>query len=546
MGIRLSSKYVGISSFTFLVIMLIFAFLHVEALQKSFFEESIYEADTLSDMLLRNTYYLMLDDDRHTLQQIIDETGAMERIHTVRVFGKEGIVKFSTDKQEIGSVLGDKATDERCSFCHLSDAAVLLDAPAESRSRTFTDANGGEFLSMTRGIYNEPNCFLAQCHFHSADEKKLGILEVVFSLEQMNGQLSFYRQDVFAMTFILLLILSLFQFLFTRKFVARPINELLLRTRQLGSGNMTARIDMRTGDEIGELGQEFNKMAGNLATTQQELFDMAFTLEQKVEERTGEMLQMQNQLLQSAKLASLGQLVAGIAHEINNPLSGILMFSSLAAKAPDLPESARANLEVVVSETKRCAKIVGGLLEFSRESIPERRQESIFKILEQSLNLVAQQPMFHNIEIQVSFCQNLPEIYADPDQLQQVFFNLFINAAQAMPEGGGLKIVTAVDAERDMAVIKVADTGSGISEENLDKIFDPFFSTKAKAGMGLGLSITYGIIKNHGGEISVRNRPEGGAEFTIWLPISAQPAAEIGEEDGEEDGQYPGGPAAPG
>lgn len=523
MRLRLSSKYVGISCAAFLLIMLGFAFIHVETLRQSFFDESIYEADTLGEMLQRNTYYLMLDDDRLTLQKIIDEAGEMERIEKIRLFGREGIVKFSTDRAEIGTALTDK--DEGCVFCHVSDASVLLDTPPEKRSRIFHDADGHEYLSMTRGIYNEPNCFLATCHFHSADEKKLGILEVVLSLEKMSSQLSVYQQDVFAMTFILLLLLSLCQYLFTKKFVARPINNLLLHTRCLASGNLSARIDTGTGDEIGELGQEFNKMASNLANAQNELCDLALNLELKVEERTAEIKQMQNQLLQSAKLASMGELVAGIAHEINNPLSGILMFSSLVAKNPDMTHQAQENIGVVISETKRCAKIVGDLLKFSRESIPEKRKESIFRILEQSLNLVAQQPMFHNIEIQVGFCKDLPDIFADPDQLQQVFFNLFINAAQAMPGGGALRISTAVEKERDFAVIKVADTGCGIPEANLDKIFDPFFSTKLKAGVGLGLSITYGIIKNHGGEIAVQNRPEGGAEFTIWLPIAGSKLA---------------------
>jgi len=535
MRLKLSSKYVGISCAAFLVIMLLFAFLHVEALQNSFSEEAVYEADTLSEMMLRNTYYLMLDDDRLTLQKIIDEVGEMRRIEKVRLFGREGIVKFSTDRHEIGTALTGQ--DEGCVFCHVSDAAVLLDAPPEKRSRIFRDADGNEFLSMTRGIYNEPNCFLAACHFHSEEEKKLGILEVDISLEKMSTQLTFYRQDVFIMTFILLLIISACQYLFTKKLVSLPINALLLHTRRLASGDLSARIDEGSTDEIGELGQEFNMMASNLADAQNELCDLALNLELKVEERTTEIKHIQSQLLQSAKLASMGQLVAGIAHEINNPLSGILMFSSLVEKTPNLPDQAQKNIGTVISETKRCAKIVGGLLKFSRESIPEKRQESLFRILEQSLNLVAQQPMFHGIEIQVGLCKDLPEIYADPDQLQQVFFNLFVNAGQAMPEGGALKISTGFEKERNLAVIKVADTGSGIPEENLDKIFDPFFSTKLKDGVGLGLSITYGIIQNHGGDIKVENRPEGGAEFTIWLPVAGTQMA----ADPPDDESFAGG-----
>jgi two-component system, NtrC family, sensor kinase len=520
MGFRLASKYVGVSCAAFLVIMLVFAFIHVVALRNNFFQEAVYEADSLGEMLQRNTYYLMLDDDRTTLQQIIDEAGEMQRIEKIRVFGRAGIVKFSTDKAEIGATLTEQ--DEGCVFCHVSDASVLLDAPAEDRSRIFQDAAGKHHLSMIRGIYNEPNCFVAACHFHSEEEKKLGILEVVLSLETLTDQLAFYRRDIFIMTFVMLLIISICQYLFTRNFVAQPINNLLQHTKTLASGNLSARMEVGAKDEIGELGQEFNMMADNLAVAQQELCELALNLEKKVEDRTTEIKQMQNQLLQSAKLASMGQLVAGIAHEINNPLSGILIFASLAAKTPELPDQTKENLDVVISETSRCAKIVRDLLKFSRESIPEKRRESIFRILEQSLNLVSQQPMFHDIEIQVGLCQDMPEIYVDADQLQQVFFNLFVNAGQAMPKGGALKITTEFDEERDLAEIKISDTGSGIPEESLDKIFDPFFSTKAKDGVGLGLSITYGIIKNHGGEIKAQNRPEGGAEFVIRLPVSGK------------------------
>ncbi len=542
MRIKLSTKFVGLSCTTFLIIMLCFAFLHVVALKESFTEESIYEADTLSEMMLRNTYYLMLDDDRETLQKIIDEAGEMERIEKVRLFGKEGIVKFSTDAAEIGSVMGQKG-DEGCAFCHLSDTSVLVDTPAERRSRIWTDAKGTELLSMTRGIYNEPNCFTAACHFHTEEEKKLGILEVVVSLEKMSAQVGFYRNDIFALTFIILILLSVVQYLFTRRLVSKPINNLLYHTQCLAGGDLATRIEAGANDELGELNKEFNMMAGSLANAQQELRSLASSLEGKVEERTAEIRQMQSQLVQSAKLASMGQLVAGIAHEINNPLSGILMFSALVSRAPGLSDQDQQNVEVIVAETKRCAKIVRGLLEFSRESIPEKHRISLLQVLEQSLNLVSQQSLFQDIDVQVDFCPDLPEICADPDQLQQVFFNLFINAAQAMPTGGALKIRTLVPAARDHVRVEVIDSGQGIPREHLDKIFDPFFSTKAKDGCGLGLSITYGIIANHGGEITVDSTPGKGAQFIIRLPIGETAATEAPAQDLDDSAAAQGGVA---
>ncbi len=525
MHLKLASKYTSFSCCALLVTMFMFAFFHVDKLNKSFFDEAVYEADTLSEMLLRTTYHQMLEDDRERLQQVIDEAGRMVRIERIRVFGREGVVNFSTDHSEIGTALNSQS--DGCAFCHLSESPVLLEASAEKRSRVFTNSSGAEVLGMTKGIYNEAGCYTAACHFHSVDEKKLGVLDVVVSLEQTSTLTLEHHADIFISAFLMLLILSVFQYLFTQKYVCNPLNKLLEHTQQLASGNLEARIKKWPRDEFGELCQSFNHMAHNLAEAQSELREWGQTLEVKVAERSEEMKGMQAQLVQSAKLASMGELVAGIAHEINNPLGGILMFSSLAAKSPDVPQQVKDNLEVVVSETKRCAKIVRGLLEFSRESIPEKRLDSINRILRQILRLISQQTLFQNIEVQSQYCDDLPDLFVDSDQLQQVFFNMIINAGQAMEEGGVLRLATSLDRENNSVLISIADNGSGISEENLSKIFDPFFSTKTKKGFGLGLSISYGIIENHGGKISVQSQLGEGTEFRISLPIDAAAAAQV-------------------
>lgn len=518
MQLKLASKYTAISCTALLVIMFTFAFFHVNTLRESFLNEAMYEADTLSEMILRNSHYLMMEDDRVRLQQMIDEAGTMERIQQIRVFGREGVVSFSTNPGEVGTALTDQ--DEGCSFCHYAKSTALLDAPLETRSRTFTDAYGNDFLGMTRAIYNEESCYTAECHFHTEAEKKLGILDVVVSLEQVQAVTFNHHADVFVSTAVMLVMLSICQFVFTQKYVCAPVNRLVRHTKCLARGDLNARIENVPTDEFGELGEAFNTMAGNLAQAQLELRDWAGTLEQKVEKRTEEIQEMQNQLVQSAKLASMGELVAGIAHEINNPLGGILMFSSLAAKNPELPAQVKDNLEVVVSETRRCAKIVRGLLEFSRESIPEKRRDSINRIIKQTLRLVSQQTLFQDIEMQCHYDEDLPDLYLDPDQLQQVFFNMFLNAAQAMHDGGGvLNIQTGLADDRSLVKIQVSDNGQGIDKEHLGKIFDPFFSTKSKKGFGLGLSISYGIINNHGGKISAQSEVGEGTQFTILLPI---------------------------
>ena len=517
MRIRLAIRYTAISSIALLIVMSVSAFVHIEKVQKIFSEKSMHEADMVSEMILRDSYHLMLEDSRDYLQLMIEEIGSSPRIVRARILGKEGVVSFSTNKQEIGTALSED--DDSCVFCHLEGSRALVDVPIERRSRIISDDAGNQYLSMTRGIYNDPNCYTAACHAHSPDEKKIGVLDIVVSLDQMADLAHAHHTDVITSTSIMLIILSLCHYFLTKRYICDPIEGLLEQTQALSEGDLTARVKRISNDELGELGRSFNTMADNLAQAQLELKEWGNTLEHKVEERTVEMQNMQDQLLRSAKLASMGEIVAGVAHEINNPLTGILMFASLSAKTSDLPDNVKDNLNLIVSETGRCAKIVRGLLEFARESIPEKKSDSINRIIEHTLDLVSQQTIFQDIEIDCQCASDLPELEVDADQLQQVFFNMFINAAQAMPEGGSLTIATGLSAEENALKIIVKDTGTGISAENLDKVFDPFFSTKSQKGSGLGLSVSYGIIKNHGGRVNVTSSEGEGTMFSIYLPL---------------------------
>ncbi len=518
MRIQLAIRYTAISSIVLLVVMSISAFLHIDKVQQVFTAKAMQEADVISEMILRDSHHLMLADDREQLQLMIEEIGKTDRVKRARILGKEGIVNFSMNKHEIGTALSE--TDESCFFCHQAGSKALVDVPMEQRSRSFSDDSGNQYLSITRGIYNEPTCYTAACHAHSPEEKKIGVLDLVISQGQMADLAHVHHQDVIVSTTIMLIILSLCHYLLTRKYICNPIQQLLELTHALSRGDLTARVKKLSNDELGELGRSFNNMADNLTQAQLELKEWGNTLEHKVETRTAEMSDMQSQLLRSAKLASMGELVAGVAHEINNPLTGILMFASLSSKNPDIPQQVKDNLDLIVSETGRCAKIVRGLLEFARESIPEKKPDSINRIIELTMTLVTQQAIFQDIGVNYRGGDNLPELEIDADQLQQVFFNIFINAGQAMPNGGLLTITTKL-AETGAAVeITIEDTGAGISSENLDKIFDPFFSTKAQKGFGLGLSVSYGIIRNHGGSVDVDSVEGEGTKFTITFPIN--------------------------
>jgi two-component system NtrC family sensor kinase len=243
------------------------------------------------------------------------------------------------------------------------------------------------------------------------------------------------------------------------------------------------------------------------------------TLEHRVQERTQELQRVQDQLIRAGKMAALGELAAGVAHEINNPLTGVLTFSSLMLKKADESHPWRKDLENVVQQTTRCRNIVKGLLDFARQRKPDKKEWDIHLLIDNTLTLLAEQVRFQNIKIDKQFKAGIPMLFVDGDQIQQVFMNILLNAADAMAgNGGNLSIKT--DLKDGLAEISFTDTGCGISKEHLSKLFDPFFTTKETGkGTGLGLAISYGIVQSHGGDIEVESQVGKGSTFRIKLPI---------------------------
>jgi two-component system NtrC family sensor kinase len=265
-------------------------------------------------------------------------------------------------------------------------------------------------------------------------------------------------------------------------------------------------------------------MTGKLKENQEERDEWAATLESRVEERTREIKEMQSVLVRSEKLASLGELVAGIAHELNNPLTGIMIHASLISGDPRLNEDLQEDCQTVIHESRRCSKIVKELLDFARVSDSQKTLQPVRKAIDRTTALIEHNVDFKDIEIIKEYDPDLPEILIDASQIEQVLINIMINAGQAMPEGGTLTIKTGMGTTEDHIYVCIKDTGCGIPEENIEKLFDPFFSTKGHHGTGLGLSVSYGIIQSHGGEITVTSKPENGTTFTIILPTNKIPA----------------------
>jgi len=302
--------------------------------------------------------------------------------------------------------------------------------------------------------------------------------------------------------------------------ITRPIGDMVAATHRIAAGRLDQEIQAVGQGELTLLAHSFNGMLASLRTMRADLEDWGRTLEEKVRQRTEEVTAMQVRVAQSERLASLGMLAAGVAHEVNNPLGGILALTALTLEDLPADHPNRRNLEVVVQQTERCRDIVKGLLDFSRQSDVSMEELQINDVLDQTLELIARQSAFFNVRIERAWADGLPPISGDRSQLQQVFLNILVNAVQAMGERGVITIRTAVrNAEVEVAI---ADTGCGIPGDVIDRIFDPFFTTREGGrGTGLGLAIAYGIVTRHRGHIHVQSAVGKGTTFTIRLPASA-------------------------
>jgi two-component system NtrC family sensor kinase len=291
--------------------------------------------------------------------------------------------------------------------------------------------------------------------------------------------------------------------LFVSRKISGAVSKLVSASRDLAHGNLDATVDIRSNDELHDLADTFNSMAAALKKRDEKLKEFART-----------------KIMESERLAIIGQLAAGVAHELNNPMQGIVTYSHLLLEEMPNGNASRELAQKIVTQANRCTGIVRGLLDFSRQRKPQKRSININNVLNDCVSLVKHQSLFHNIQILPSFTSDLPAVVVDPTQMQQVFMNLIINAAEAMSGGGQLRVATRHNAGDNCVEIDVTDTGHGISKENLERIFDPFFTTKeATHGTGLGLAISFGIIKEHQGTISVESEPGKGTTFTVRLPV---------------------------
>jgi two-component system NtrC family sensor kinase len=306
----------------------------------------------------------------------------------------------------------------------------------------------------------------------------------------------------------------------------------------VADGDLNQYVPVRTSDEVGNLSESFNRMIDDLKRYREDIEQWNQTLEERVARRTQELAEAQARLIQSEKLAAVGELAAGIAHELNNPLAGIYAFlqvfveriRSRGLKGLSEQETLgfQENLVHVEREIQRCKSIIGSLLSFARISEKDYSPVNLNTIIKNTLAFAQSNLRKNNIEIQTCLDENIPLANGNPNELQQVFLNIIVNAGKAMPEGGNLIINSGKENGGESVYVSVSDTGCGIKEENLERIFDPFFTTSGPGeGTGLGLSISYSIIREHGGEILAKSTVGQGTTFTILLPVMVEAKADI-------------------
>jgi two-component system NtrC family sensor kinase len=489
------------------------------AVQGHLLSQVVAESDLLSHTIGNALHRAMLQDRREDAYLIMQDIGRQPGIEAVRMVDADGKITFSTDAAEIGRVI-DRG-GEACAMCH-AGIEPLHRLDLKGRSRVYR-LNAHRVLGIITPLYNEPSCSTAACHAHPADKKVLGVLDVGVSLKRLDAETAGFRWRTLLAAALAAVLLAFILWTFTRHHVLRPVAALVQATRRVARDQLELEVPVTWSGELGILAASFNDMTRSLRHTKGELDDLMHGLEREVEERTAALRSAQDQLVRSEKLSSLGKLSASIAHEINNPLAGILTFAKLTVRTLDQgpPDDATRkqvikHLHLVERETERCSAIVRNLLDFARERPLALKDTNVLAVVDEAVQLLANQIQIQGVTLERKLAP-VPPVDGDFGQLRQAFVNVIMNACEAMQRGGRLAIETSLIDDGRWVQIAFQDSGPGIPPDHLTKIFDPFFTTKEK-GTGLGLSVVYGIVERHGGKIEIQTELGKGTRVMVRLP----------------------------
>jgi two-component system NtrC family sensor kinase len=475
-------------------------------------------------------YYSMLENDKKSLQYTLDVINTLPGIDEVNMYDSEDNLVYSTISIDTNS-----HSDPNCLKCHTNIKSMF---PANGKSYKIIDVNSdcemnqndnrSRHLLIKSPILNEKSCYTSSCHAHKATDILLGSLVIKIPLENLDAAVTKSSTEFFLLAIFSTLLLAGVLIFFTRRKIKDPLNALVKVSIAVANGDKSTRVEIKPNqlDDMRMVSEAFNAMLDNLQTATNELENWSQQLEYKVQKKSEELGAAQNELMHVERLASLGKLSSSVAHEINNPLSGILIYTKLLHKQMSNPElytskrdSMLKHLKLIENETKRCGDIVKGLLDFSRKDQDDFEPKHLHEILQETYDLMTHPIKIANINFLIDLNAHSDLIYCSPNQIKQACVAMLVNASEAATENGEITIRTK-NPNEDTVNFEITDNGLGIAPEDIPHIFEPFFSTKQDAsGIGLGLAIVHGIVQNHKGKIQVKSELGHGTILSVTIPL---------------------------
>ena len=496
-----------------------------------FFNRTIGQnGENISSIIEGSVYYSMLENDKAVLQRTLDIISEMSGVDEVNLYDDRDQLAYSSVHRG-----EDCHCNPNCISCHddleerfanyEKSYLVVGDIP-ECGIHQHTP--GIRHLLIRQPILNEPSCYTAACHYHTQDQEILGSLLITMPLDNLDAFADQSSTDFLLLATLITAVLVTFLVIFTRKRIKDPLNSIIEASEKVSMGDNNIRLEIKPDllDDLRLVSVAFNNMLDNIDAATNELQNWSQQLEYKVQKKSEELSAAQNELIHVERIASLGKLSSSVAHEINNPLSGILVYNRLIQKQLnssefDHPkrESILKNLKLIETETKRCGDIVRGLLDFSRKDKEDFEPVHLHRLMEEACKLMDHSIKISGANLTASLKAERDRVICSPNQVKQACVALLVNASEAIRENGEI-IVSTSNPDGEHIRVAIADNGSGIAAQDLPHIFEPFFSTKHDAsGIGLGLSIVHGIVENHKGRVEVDSEPGRGTTIALIFPL---------------------------
>ena len=487
--------------------------------------------DHVSSIAEGALYQSMLENDKAMLQRELDIISNMKGISEVNMYNEFDQLAYSSVSAE-----SSNHRNPNCNDCHGDLSSMFSYREKEYRiiedqpdCGVFQASSSDRHLLIRKPILNEPSCYTAACHAHREQDEVLGSLLINLPLRDLDGFVDRSSRDFLVLALLITAMMVGFLVLFTRNRIRKPINSIIRASEAVTHGDTSIRLKLEPHllDDMRMVSLAFNNMLDHIDGATEELQNWSQQLEYKVQKKSEALSEAQNELIHVERIASLGKLSSSVAHEINNPLSGILVYAKLVHKqlsseAFNHPkkEAILKNLKLIESETKRCGDIVKGLLDFSRKDRDDFEVHGIHRILKETYRLMLHTIKIADIAFSMDFRAEKDEVLCSPNQVKQACVALLVNASEAVSETGEI-IMRTTNPDADHFRLDIIDNGVGISEQELPHIFEPFYSTKRESsGIGLGLAIVHGIVENHKGRTRVESQPGKGTTISIILPLA--------------------------